>query len=129
MVAGSEEVENLDATEILTRRLNEKEVLTLRRCEHFKFPIADGTAKLFGRDDGVREPTLREEPLVRSENLRQEFHGNSERSQPTETKGDAEVRKDMLSIQGDFIYRRHNEPRVQLHVPKEKNILYSTEIH
>ena len=25
-----------------------------------------------------------------------------------------------LSIQGDFTYRHHNEPRVQLHVPKEE---------
>ena len=33
---------------------------------------------------------------------------------------DAEVRADFWSIQGDFIYRHHNEPRVQLYVPKEE---------
>ena len=36
-----------------------------------------------------------------------------------ETNDDAEARKDFWSIQGDFIYRHHIEPRVQLFVPKE----------
>ena len=35
-------------------------------------------------------------------------------------KDDAEARADFCSIQGDFIYRHHNELRVQLHVPKEE---------
>ena len=42
-----------------------------------------------------------------------------ERSQPTE-EDDAEAQKDFWSIQGDFIYRHHTEPRVQLYVPKEE---------
>ena len=57
--------------------------------------------------------------LSRSEDLR-ELHGNSERSQPTETKDDAEARKDYWSIEGDFIYRHHIEPRVQNYVRKEQ---------
>ena len=32
----------------------------------------------------------------------------------------AEARGDFWSIQGDFIYRHHVEPRVQLHVRKEE---------
>ena len=40
--------------------------------------------------------------------------------QMTETKDVAEARPDFWSIQGDFIYRLHNEPRVQLNVPKEE---------
>ena len=43
--------------------------------------------------------------------------------QPTETKDDAEARADFWSIQGDFICRHHNEPRVQLYVPKEETYL------
>ena len=77
---------------------------------------------MFGRDHGVREPTVRREQLVRSEDLREELQGNSERSQPTEAKDDAEVRKDFWSIEGDFIYRHHLEPRVQCFVPKEETI-------
>ena len=57
----------------------------------------------------------------RSEDLRAELQGNSERSQPTETKDDAEARIDFWSMERDFIYRHHVEPRVQLFVPKEES--------
>ena len=38
----------------------------------------------------------------------------NQESQPTETTDDAEARVDFWSIQGDFIYRHHNEFWVQL---------------
>ena len=41
--------------------------------------------------------------------------------QPEETKDDAEARNDYRSLQGDFIYRHHIGPRVQLHVPREES--------
>ena len=42
-------------------------------------------------------------------------------SQPIDdTKDDAEARHDFWSFEGDFIYRHHVEPRVQLYVPKEE---------
>ena len=49
--------------------------------------------KIFGRDHGVRESLLRrEDQLVRSENIREDIQGNSQRSQTTdETKDDAEA--------------------------------------
>ena len=56
-----------------------------------------------------------------SQDLREELQGNSERSQPTETQDDAEARDDFWSIEGDFIFRRHTEPRVHLYVPKEES--------
>ena len=40
-----------------------------------------------------------------------------------ESKDDAEARADFWSIQGDFVYRPHIEPRVQLFVPKEETSL------
>ena len=43
-------------------------------------------------------------------------------SQPTESRDDAEAHKDFWSNQGDSIYRHHNEPRVEVYVPK-KNVL------
>ena len=87
MIADIEEMENLDSSENHPRRLNATEVLTpQRRGVTFRFPTADGTAKLFARDHGVREPTRRREQLVRSEDLREELEGISERSQPTEKK-------------------------------------------
>ena len=56
-----------------------------------------------------------------SEDLREEIKGNTEKSQPTdETKDDAEACNDFWSMEGDFIYRHHVEPRVQLSVPKKE---------
>ena len=55
-----------------------------------------------------------------SQDLSGELQGEPEGFQPSETKDDAEARKDFWSIQGDFIYRHHVEPRVQLFVPKEE---------
>ena len=109
LVADIEELEKMDASEIYPRRINAKEVMTPQREGYFIFPIADGTSKILGRVHEFRE-----------QDLSGELQGESEGLQPTETKDDAEVRKDFWSIQRDFIHRRHYEPRVQLHVPKEE---------
>ena len=45
---------------------------------------------------------------------------NQGESQLTEITDDAEARADVRSIQSDFIYRHHSDPRVQLYVPKEE---------
>ena len=86
------------------------------------FTVADGTTKLSGREHGVRESTLRRDQTVRSEDLKKKDHqGISEKSQPIdETKDDAQASNDPWSMEGDFIYRDHVEPRVQLYVPKEE---------
>ena len=121
LVADIEELENMDASEIHPRRINAKEVLTPRRREYFIFPIADGSAKLSGRDHEFREPTLRREQPVWSEDLSGELQGETEGPQPTESNDDAEARKDFRSIQGDFICQHHIEPQVKLKVPKEES--------
>ena len=41
---------DMDASELHARRLNAKEVLTPQRSGNFRFLVADGTAKIFGRD-------------------------------------------------------------------------------
>ena len=120
LVADIEELEKLDATEIYARRINAKEVLITQKRDEFIFPAADGTAKLSGRDCEFREPTRRREQTVRSEDFSGELQGEPGESQPTESTDGAEARADFWSIQGDFICRRHNEPRVQLCVPKEE---------
>ena len=78
--------------------------------------MTDDAAKLTGRDHELPEFTLRREQIVRSEKIQDE-PGESE---PTEATDDAEVWRDFWSIQVDFIYRHHNEPRVQLYVSKEE---------
>ena len=119
LIADLEELDNLEASEVYPRRINAKEVL----IRQLIFPFADGAAKLSGEGCEFREPTLRQESTARSEILREEFQGEPEGSQPTEMKDGAEALADFRSIQGDFINRRHIEPRVQLHVPREESFL------
>ena len=57
---------------------------------------------------------------MRRESFSGESHGEAEESQPAEHKDDAEARKDFWSIQEDFIYRHHIEPRIHLYVPREE---------
>ena len=48
MVADTEELEEMDASELHARRLNAKEVLTPQRSGNFIFPVADGTVGVSG---------------------------------------------------------------------------------
>ena len=96
---------------------NAKELITPKNGDIFIFSIADGTVKLSGREYGIRKSTLTRDRPGKSEDIRGDLQGNSEKSQPIdETKDDAEARKDFWSIGGNYIYR----PRVQLYVPKEE---------
>ena len=120
LIADLEDLEKLDASNIYPRRINAKEVLIRQKDDKFIFPLADGTAKLSGRDYEFPESTLRREPTVRREDLSRELQGESGESQTADTTDDAEAHADFWSIQGDFICRHHNEPRFQLYVPKEE---------
>ena len=110
----------MDASDIYPRRIKAKEVLITQKGDDFTIPFAACSAKLSGRDHEFRVPTLRREPTVRSQDFSRELHCEPGESQPAETTDDAEARGDFWSVQGDFIYRHHNEPQVQLHVPKEE---------
>ena len=77
----------MDASEIYPRRINAKEVLIPQRRKNLIFPIADGTARLLGRDYELRKPTLRLEQTVWSEDLSGELQGEPEEPQPTESRG------------------------------------------
>ena len=123
IIADLEDLEKLDASDIDPRRINAREAWISQKGDEFIFLAADATAKLSGRDYEFRQSTLRREQTARREDVSRELQGKSEGPQPTESKDDAEVRADFWSIQGDIIYRRHNEPRVQLFVPKEETFL------
>ena len=45
LVAGIDELEEMDASELNARRLDAKEVLTPMKGDNLKFPVADGTVK------------------------------------------------------------------------------------
>ena len=116
-IADLEDLEKLDASNIYPRRINAKEVLIRQKDSEFIFPIADGTAKVSGRDYEFWVPTLRREQPVRSDGEIQSELGDSQPAEPTD---DAEARADFWSIEGDFIHCHHNELRVQPFVPKEE---------
>ena len=115
----------LDASEIYPRRRNAKEVLITQKDGEFVFPVADASAKLTEKDHEFQEPTLRRESTVRRESLSGKSRGDMEEFQPVESKDDTETRNNFWSIQRDFIYRHHVEPRVHLYVPREESIRIS----
>ena len=126
-----EELETMDASELHTRRLNAKEVLTPQRNGDFIFPVADGTVKISGGDHVLRTSTLIRDSPDRGEeqgNLRGESHGSSSTPRQDSSWYDGEAKNDFWSTTGDFICRYHVEPRVKLYMPR-KIIYYSAEIH
>ena len=69
LIADLEDLETLDASDDYPRRIKAREVLISQKDDEFVFPIADGRAKLSGREYGFRAPTRRREQPVRSEDL------------------------------------------------------------
>ena len=129
LVADIEELETMDASEIYSKRLNAKEVIFPKQGE-FIFPIADGRIKTPGGDQELRTSTLtRHRPIQGESNI--DFLGESEGSlpQPHDSLPDAgEAMNDFWSMSGNFIYRRHVEPRQTL-LAERRIIPCSTEIH
>ena len=67
LVADIEELETMDASEIYSKRLNAKEVLTPQRNGEFIFPVADGTVNKCVGDQRLRTSTLTRERPDRGE--------------------------------------------------------------
>ena len=89
--------------------------------ENFKFPIADGTVKLFGGDPIIRKCTLIRDQPEGDEEFRDDLRGESDGSPPSDALiDDSEARNDFWSIAGNYFYRHHVEPRVKLYVPKKE---------
>ena len=57
MIGDSEELEEMDASEIHARRLNAKEVSTPQTSGNFIFPVGDGTVKFFGGEQRLKTST------------------------------------------------------------------------
>ena len=112
LVADLEELETMDASEILSKRVNAKEVIFPKEKGEFIFPIADGRIKTLGGDHDLRTSTLvRYRPIQGESNI--DFLGESEWSLPQlhDSLPDAgEAMNDFWSMSGNFIYRHHVEP-------------------
>ena len=76
--------------------------------ESFTFPVADGSVKLAGRDQAIRESTsIQDRPLRRDEH-NGVLQGESDGSQPSDQQtDDTEAQDDFWSI-----YRHHVQPSV-----------------
>ena len=115
----------MDASEIYSKRLNAKEVIFPKENGNFIFPVADGRIKLPGRDQELITSTLIRERPIRGES-HVDFLGESEGSLPPphDSFPDAsEATNDFWSMSGNFIYRHHVEPRIQLHSQRKESSL------
>ena len=125
MMADIEELEEMDASELHSRRHNAKEVLTPQRSGNFIFPVADGTIKIFGREQRLRTSTLTWERQERGEEQEilqrepDELHSPTPLQEET-TRDDVEAICDFWTITGEFVYSHHVESRVLPYVPREK---------
>ena len=114
-VADSEELEEMDASELHARRLNAKEVFTPMSGEKFIFASADGTVKLSAGDQVLRTSTSIWDRPDRGEeqgNPQGESDGSSSTPLRDSSRDDGT---------GDYIYHLHVEPRVKLNVQTEKS--------
>ena len=91
--------------------------------ENLKIPITDRITTLSDRDHEIQEFSLRRDQLVRSEDLREELPGNSERSQSTELKRWRRGPK-WLMINPRWLHLSslQVDPRFQLYVSEEETL-------
>ena len=90
------------------------------------FPVADGTVKIFGRDQRLRTSTLTRDRPERGEEQEVLRGKSDELHSPTplqedSTRDDEEAKSDFCTIRGEFLCRHHVEPRVKLYVPREES--------
>ena len=127
LVADIEELEQMEASEIYSKRVNAKEVLTPMSGEKFIFPL-----KLSVGDQGLRTSTLIWDCPDRGEeqgHLQGESDGSCSTPLQDSSLYDGEARNDFWSISGNFIYRHHVEPRVQTVRGARRIISFSNEVH
>ena len=88
--------------------------------QEFIFPVADGAAKLFGRDHGVRESTLRNN-LQGAKNFKETRRGLNRQKQKMTLKPALTLRQSQVT---SFIVVT-STPRVQCFVPTEETFVIS----
>ena len=76
-----EQLKEMDASEIILKRFNAKEVITPKSGEKYIFPVSDGTVKFSGGDQEFKKSTLTRDHPIRGER-HQDFFGESEGSPP-----------------------------------------------
>ena len=121
LIAEIEELENFEASEILSPKIECTRSLDSSEKRRICITCGRWYCKFFMKRLRIpgkhsKAGTNRKERESHSEDPQ----GEAEESHPTESRDDVEAHKDFWSVQGDFIYRHHIEPRVKHYVPKEE---------
>ena len=109
-VADIEELEQMDASDIHSRRLNAKEVLTPQRSGNFIFSVADGTVKIFWREQRLRTPTLTRDRPERGEEQEIIRGRSDELDSPTPLQEDST--RDDEEAKNDFRTTYREQPEI-----------------
>ena len=130
LVADTEELEQMDASEIHAKKTQCKGSVNAHEWWKVYTPIADGTVKLIGGDQVLRTSTsIRDRPERGEEQergIRRIFFNPTSRLIVVWWWS----WEWFLVLSGNFIYRHHVEPRVKLYSPREESFIpSSTEIH
>ena len=128
LIADTEELEQMDASEIHFRRLIAKEVLTPMKGEQFYLPCRRWNSqnpwrRLTSENIDLNSGSSRTRRRTINSSSRIGRTPSPSPHQDDSTQDDAEAKNDFWSTSGDFIYRHHVEPRVKLNMPKEDSIL------
>ena len=115
-----EELEKLIASETYPRRLNAKEVLITPKRWRIYISCGRWFSNIIRKR--LRIPRTHSETGIhrKERESQRKISWRLGRVSTWRIKRWRWARLDFWSIPGDFIYRRHNEPRVQIYVPKEE---------
>ena len=127
LVADSEELETMDASEINSKKTQCERGDTSQREWKIHFSSRRWTNHTFWRRSGTENTHIDTgTPNSRRKECHRDFLGESEGSlsPPQNSLPDAgEAIHDFWSTSGNFIYRHHVEPRVKLYSPREESFL------
>ena len=134
IVAHIGELEEMDASELHTRRLNANEVKTPQRSGNIIFAVADGTVKIFGRGQRLRTSTLTRERPERGEEQEILRGRSDELDSPTNFK--TTQRRMMWKLKMTSGRSQENlftvitwSPESNCKCRERRNISYSAEVH
>ena len=123
LIADLEDLEKLDASNIYPRRIKASRQ---RKCLSARKVMNSFTQSQMEQQNCQEETTNSEHPLQGENNLEgvkipvEKLKANRKSLNRQNKQMTLKPVDFFGSIQGDFIYRHHNEPQVQLHVPKEE---------
>ena len=120
---------NLDASEIHARRLDAKEIVNVQKRVNFSHSCSQMEQQTLCRSDHeVWESTLRQYYPGGSAELKGEFQGNTDGSQPAEATDDVEARNDFWSTRRLHLIAITSNLEFTSTCPKEESFPIPTDV-